>query len=252
MIKFFRKIRQRLLSEGKTGKYFKYAIGEIILVVIGILIALQINNWNEERKLSNNELNLLISLQTDLKFNLDEIIGLKNDSKSKIKSANIFLDNLNYNKISEDSIKSLVDDISGNLIFNNAVTTYRSISSNSDVTISNLEIREQVIKIYEQDFENIHIREEFENQILRDYYTPLILKLFKSSKSTQNNRYAKTTYNINIPIDLEDLSNNNEFINAVVLLTGQREVRELRLQNTIIELRKVIQTIDSDINEKLK
>lgn len=50
MIKFFRKIRQNLLSEGKTAKYFKYAIGEIILVVIGILIALQINNWNEARK----------------------------------------------------------------------------------------------------------------------------------------------------------------------------------------------------------
>ncbi|MEH6748121.1 MAG: DUF6090 family protein [Maribacter arcticus] len=50
MIKFFRKIRQNLLNEGKTGKYIKYAIGEIFLVVIGILIALQINNWNEARK----------------------------------------------------------------------------------------------------------------------------------------------------------------------------------------------------------
>ena len=49
MIKFFRKIRYDLM-ENKTGKYFKYAIGEIILVVIGILIALQINNWNENRK----------------------------------------------------------------------------------------------------------------------------------------------------------------------------------------------------------
>lgn len=50
MIKFFRKIRQNLVSEGKAVNYLKYAIGEIILVVIGILIALQINNWNEERK----------------------------------------------------------------------------------------------------------------------------------------------------------------------------------------------------------
>lgn len=50
MIKFFRKIRQNLILENKTSKYFKYAIGEIILVVIGILIALQINNWNENRK----------------------------------------------------------------------------------------------------------------------------------------------------------------------------------------------------------
>lgn len=50
MIKFFRKIRRTLLSEGKTGQYLKYAIGEIVLVVIGILIALQINNWNQARK----------------------------------------------------------------------------------------------------------------------------------------------------------------------------------------------------------
>jgi len=50
MIKFFRNIRQNLLNEGKTSKYLKYAIGEIVLVVIGILIALSINNWNDQRK----------------------------------------------------------------------------------------------------------------------------------------------------------------------------------------------------------
>lgn len=50
MIKFFRKIRQSLLSESKFSKYIIYAIGEIILVVIGILIALQINNWNDHKK----------------------------------------------------------------------------------------------------------------------------------------------------------------------------------------------------------
>ena len=49
MIKFFRKIRFNLIGTKETGKYFKYAIGEIILVVIGILIALQVNNWNENR-----------------------------------------------------------------------------------------------------------------------------------------------------------------------------------------------------------
>lgn len=62
MIKFFRKIRQNLLSEGKTGKYFKYAIGEIVLVVIGILIALQINTWNESRKQKQVEKQVLKSL----------------------------------------------------------------------------------------------------------------------------------------------------------------------------------------------
>jgi len=49
MIKFFRQIRKTLISENKTGKYFKYAIGEILLVVIGILIAFSINTWNQNR-----------------------------------------------------------------------------------------------------------------------------------------------------------------------------------------------------------
>ncbi|MGF1557254.1 DUF6090 family protein [Paucihalobacter sp.] len=67
MIKFFRKIRQNLLNEGKTSKYFKYAIGEILLVVIGILIALQINNWNEVRKQNLSVKQSLNSLLSDLK-----------------------------------------------------------------------------------------------------------------------------------------------------------------------------------------
>ena len=57
MIKFFRKIRQEYLNKGKTHKYFQYAIGEILLVVIGILIALSINNWNESRLLRKAEMN---------------------------------------------------------------------------------------------------------------------------------------------------------------------------------------------------
>jgi Family of unknown function (DUF6090) len=66
MIKFFRHIRKEQMEKGKTGKYFKYAIGEIILVVIGILIALSINNWNERRI---NEKKIVSFLQ-EIKKNL--------------------------------------------------------------------------------------------------------------------------------------------------------------------------------------
>lgn len=69
MIKFFRKIRQNLLAENKTGKYFKYAIGEIVLVVIGILIALSINNWNENRKNKLAECNYYSRILDDLQIN---------------------------------------------------------------------------------------------------------------------------------------------------------------------------------------
>ncbi|WP_228850958.1 DUF6090 family protein [Aegicerativicinus sediminis] len=73
MIKFFRGIRQQLVMENKTSKYLKYAIGEILLVVIGILIALQINNWNEDRKLRNTEHYYLKELKSEFKKNLKEI-----------------------------------------------------------------------------------------------------------------------------------------------------------------------------------
>jgi hypothetical protein len=66
MIKFFRKIRQNLINQGKTSKYFKYAIGEIVLVVIGILIALQINDWNEQRKEKIVEENFFENVLIDL------------------------------------------------------------------------------------------------------------------------------------------------------------------------------------------
>lgn len=66
MIQFFRHLRKTLLMENKTSRYFKYAIGEIILVVIGILIALQINNWNENQKKAKIKQSYIQNLITDI------------------------------------------------------------------------------------------------------------------------------------------------------------------------------------------
>ncbi len=109
MIKFFRKIRQNLLIENKTSKYFKYAIGEIVLVVIGILIALQINNWNENRK-ETSEINLI------LKNLHDEFSANKNLIKiTKLETANVKKVGLNlmnlFGKSKDDIITKKPDSL---------------------------------------------------------------------------------------------------------------------------------------------
>jgi hypothetical protein len=65
MLHFLRRIRRNLLNTGATRKYLIYAVGEILLVMIGILLALQVNNWNEVRKLRIDEIRLLQDLRTD-------------------------------------------------------------------------------------------------------------------------------------------------------------------------------------------
>jgi len=94
MIKLFRNIRQRLLTENKTakpalpvGRYLKYAIGEIVLVVIGILIALQINNWNENRKLKKLEAQIYTELKSDLLQTRSEINETVTKHKEIFKSS---------------------------------------------------------------------------------------------------------------------------------------------------------------------
>ena len=112
MIKFFRKIRQNLLSEGKTGKYLKYALGEIILVVIGILIALWINNINIEHQQNKERLVLITNLKQELNENLDQFDMrtnlLMDTNKNLIKVLN-FSANSNTNE-PIDSLRAYVTD----------------------------------------------------------------------------------------------------------------------------------------------
>ena len=79
MIKLFRIIRQQLLQEGKSLEYLKYAIGEIVLVVIGILIALQINNWNEEKKTKTEMIGIYQSIVDELETDIQTLDNILPD-----------------------------------------------------------------------------------------------------------------------------------------------------------------------------
>jgi hypothetical protein len=104
MIKLFRKIRQRLLTENKFSNYFLYAIGEIVLVVIGILIALQINNWNEWSKDRVKEKEVLVNLAENFELNIE---ALESDIESLLKfntSSRIVLNVLDNQQPFADSL----------------------------------------------------------------------------------------------------------------------------------------------------
>lgn len=110
MIKFFRKIRQTLLSESKFSKYFIYAIGEIVLVVIGILIALSINNWNTERKNRFLEQDILLDLLEEYESNLaqlDQKISMRNDIINDSKDILEYIDDAHYDVNIDTLIKKL-------------------------------------------------------------------------------------------------------------------------------------------------
>ncbi|MDX1591963.1 MAG: DUF6090 family protein [Balneolaceae bacterium] len=91
MITLFRRIRQKLIDSGSATKYLLYAFGEILLVVIGILIALQINNWNEERKLRLEERELLTNLSVSFTNKLAELEEKNEDRLTNIATINNLL-----------------------------------------------------------------------------------------------------------------------------------------------------------------
>ena len=107
MIPFFRKIRWRLAADNQFFKYSRYAIGEIVLVVIGILIALQVNNWNEERKNRAKKLTFLKSLIEDLKKDTTQLNYQINSLNERIKYSDEFILKMEKSDANVDTITNL-------------------------------------------------------------------------------------------------------------------------------------------------
>jgi len=167
MIKFFRKIRQNLLMENKTGKYFKYAIGEIVLVVIGILIALQINNWNENRKTKNQEINYYCQLVDNLNSDLSNIRLSENSLDVRLETAQRFLINLIKKQDKKDL---LIQDWLGVVRSRSFVPTRAAInditSSGKLEIISNDDHKTAILDYYVQQDQALDIMNINKNQLI--------------------------------------------------------------------------------------
>lgn len=111
MIKFFRNIRKSLLNEGKTSKYLKYAIGEIVLVVIGILIALQINNWNERRMDRILEKKFLVRFDEEITTNIGSISNSIALNKNRKQRAEFLMKTIDSPQLAENSASYFIRSI---------------------------------------------------------------------------------------------------------------------------------------------
>ena len=137
MLTFFRKIRRWLLAENNFSKYLIYAIGEIILVVIGILIALSINNWNENRKESNYEQKILKELKADFSYNDRELNG--NIIELSVLADNcdslLALFNLPENEVHPDKFLNYMSKLGGYSTFNPSDGSLNSLIGSGNLNI---------------------------------------------------------------------------------------------------------------------
>ncbi|WP_044103819.1 DUF6090 family protein [Neolewinella persica] len=136
MIKFFRKIRQKLLSENKVSRYLIYAIGEIVLVVIGILIALQINNWNENRKSQLKSYDYLKRLKVDLDNVYEDVNGSLRRSDLKYHDALVALEVLEAKELPSSKQKVFERHLANYYKFQIAIqtpTAYDEMLSSGDL-----------------------------------------------------------------------------------------------------------------------
>lgn len=149
MIKFFRSIRQKLISEGKTVNYLKYAIGEIILVVIGILIALQVNTWNNVNLNMQKEKEYLDNLIEDLKVQEDLInIQVNHETRMREKCEKA-LTELNSNNINGDSVTTYLGNVTRRTFVVHDPTFQDLKSSGNILLIKDNALRKKILSFYQ-------------------------------------------------------------------------------------------------------
>ena len=177
MIKFFRKIRYDLMEKNKTGKYFKYAIGEIILVVIGILIALQVNNWNIQKTDKNRETKYLSNIVLDLNKDISSLDFLIEFRKDRLIGDQELIEHMNGNKIND--LNKLSKYVVNSLMENNFSpnnTTFLELSNSGNLNlISNDSIKFLLLEL-EEVYKTNRLNIEHETFDYREYISKPVIK----------------------------------------------------------------------------
>ena len=241
MIKFFRKIRQNLLMENKTGKYFKYAIGEIVLVVIGILLALSINNWNEDRKDKILEQNYLLKIHEEFKSNKEQFDHIISMHRQSYKSGNWIIENYNKPDINIDTLRKHLLVFRFSYTYNPSKSSIDAIINSGKLgIIRDNELSSKLIEwpelIADYQEEEIINRNFFDNIIL-----PFDIKHFTIYSKDKNTRFDNF---INFNSETK-----NEFLNIVA--TKRRMLSQI-VDDPQSEYQKINETLNIIISKSAK
>ena len=230
MIKFFRKIRYDLMNQNKTSKYLKYAIGEIILVMIGILLALQVNNWNTNRTQKQKENLLLTDLNKEFKINKTQLDSVLKAHYSSMKSSTYLLSRLPIKNVKKENLDSL-----GYHIWNHKTFTFNpssgvtsSIMNSSSINIiSNIELRQLLVGwndlLLDYQEEEISARINYQNH-LKPYEKKNFLWAKKDMLKDSRIDFSFLTslefdnYVLDRKHDIDEILNNNsKELNAIII-----------------------------------
>lgn len=242
MILLFRKIRQSLLQQQKITQYLAYAIGEIFLVVIGILIALQINTWNEGRKTRSYELKMLKELKATLERDKGYFANQIPRLTIKQNAANRLLLMLEKKEENLDTLNRNFSNLRFEVLFQYNSGAYGSIKSGGIDKISNDSIRAKMAGLYEfliprseKIFENLNSSEEVENNLVEALTERVIISIEDRDKSIQN-RFTdpKAIYR-------------DEFLHLIQLQKRNTAVTKSRLEGLIPPMDELITLLETEL-----
>ena len=246
MIPFFRKIRKTLADDNKPIKYLRYAIGEIVLVVIGILIALQINTWNENRKERFIEQKILLSLNNDLETDISNMKSMiSNDST--LNQTNIKLIKLLKDSLAE--YNSSYDKMLGNInrydLFYPQKMGYEALKSRGLEILRNDNLKSQIVNLY--DFQYALIAESMD--LKKQLYLDTNLIFNEQLQTVINHTSANIGFSfIKTPNDFKALKLNNNFMGNLTHITVE-QFNFIIYDRAIL---KIMETTKANIEHELK
>jgi Family of unknown function (DUF6090) len=160
MQQIFKKIRRQLAAENSVVKYLRYAVGEILLVVIGILIAVQINNWNENRKKDILEKNILAEMAINLKSDLQDCQWNINRNIQHLTANQTVLHHLKNKLPYHDSLSTHYGLLRGNTQLMENMTAFENLKSIGFSLIKNDSLRRMITHLYSNNYQYLENLEQ--------------------------------------------------------------------------------------------